>query len=97
MHSSLRRAATTCCLIVGLTVTSVSAAPLAPAKPSDIVTLASDGTTCAGSGLLVNTRILPDGTTTPFAILPKKVLIVTEVEWGVIGVPGSKTFDFYLF
>jgi hypothetical protein len=97
MHSSLRRAATACCLIAGLNVTSAWAAPLAPVKPSGVVTLASDGTTCAGSGLLVNTRILPDGTTTPFTIPAKQVLVITEVEWGVIDVPVSQTFDFYLF
>jgi len=97
MRSSVRGFATTCGLILFLAAVSATAGPLAAAKPSDVVTLSTSGATCAGSGLLLDTRIASDGTAVPFVIPAKRVLVVTELQWGVIAVPASQTFDFLLF
>lgn len=71
---------------------------LAPSKPSDLVTLRSNGAKCAPSPwLALNTRVNPDGTLSPFVIPAGQVLVVTSVDWrqGL----GSATVhsEFFLF
>lgn len=79
-----------------------SAAPLAPSKPSQIVTLTYDNF-CAGTTSLVNvidTQIMPDGTTQPFTIPQGRVLVVTGLDWSAsrcppLSAPG--TVGVYVF
>jgi hypothetical protein len=76
---------------------SASAAPLTPAKPSQIVTLITTGTVCPSGGLLaVDQQVLPDGSIAPFTIPPRRVLIVTEVSWLILGGTPSSTATFGL-
>jgi hypothetical protein len=54
--------------------------PLAPKKPSDLVTLTSSGAACTNYGSAarrLDRRINPDGTVTPFSIPAKQVLVLT--------------------
>ena len=74
--------------ILSLALLVVLAAPragragaLAPAKASDVVTLLSTPTKCGITGVTVDARNLPDGTTAEGFVVPEKsVLVVTEVE-----------------
>lgn len=68
-----------------------SAGPLAPTKPSQIVTLDNlAGAACPVIGKALDQQILPDGTRKPFVIPPKTVLVVTEVGWGATGAGATK-------
>lgn len=75
-------------LSLGLLLGSVvpaRAAPLAPSKPSQIVTLQPDvliGTPpCSGVQLGVRQMVNPDLTTAPLTIPDKQVLVVTSGTW----------------
>lgn len=73
-----------------LTVASIAdAGVIAPAKPSQTVVL-KPGATC-GAGAALDTRVNPDGTTAPFSIPDKQVLVLDSVTWVVLGaaVTGS--------
>ena len=63
----------------------VTAGVLAPKKPSQSVVLRTSGVSapCGGTALdaLVDTEILPDGTTAPFAIPAGMVLVVDGLSW----------------
>ena len=63
------------------------AGPLAPAKASDLVVAVTkdQAATCQGpgGGRPFDTRILPDGSEEPFAIPPKRVLVITSLDWSV--------------
>jgi hypothetical protein len=75
---------------------AAAAGPLVPTKPSEVVTLAFSGTVCASSSVALDQRVLPDGTTVPFAIPEGRVLVVTEVDWQIDGNTPSVTMTFEL-
>lgn len=84
-------------LIAGLLAAVLAASPqsattaaLAPAKPSQIVTLKSGPNDCPALGKAVDLQILPDGTFHDFAIPANQVLVITEVDWGVVFAPASQ-------
>jgi hypothetical protein len=59
-----------------------SAAALAPAKASDVVAVYTKGNVdCPNGGTAFDTRVLPDGTEVPFAIPPKKVFVITSLQF----------------
>jgi hypothetical protein len=78
---------------------SASAATLAPRRPSDVVTLRSSGAACAlhSSTRLLDLQVLPDGTTAPFALGEKQVLVVTGVDWAVEGAPVDDQIQLILY
>jgi hypothetical protein len=62
------------------------AAPLAPAKASDLVVvyIKDPKTTCPGGiGKPFDTRVLPDGTEEPFVIPPKRVFVITSFAFAI--------------
>lgn len=61
-----------------------SAGPLAPARASDLVTVyTKNATPCPVAGVAFDTIVLADGTEQPFAIPPKRVLVVTSLDWNL--------------
>jgi hypothetical protein len=75
--------------VLGATESAVAAA-LAPAKPSQVVTLTNgSGNDCPFLGEAVDTQLFPDGSVQPFTIPAKQVLVITEVDWGVVFGPAS--------
>jgi len=76
--------------LVALALTGPAAAgPLAPARASDVVTVYTNGAPCPIVGVAFDTIVLPDGTSQPFSIPPKRVLVVTSLDWNVTsGSPG---------
>ena len=62
-----------------------AAGPLAPTRPSDIVTLAASfdppGCTGGGTGTRLDTIVTPEGTYVPLQVPPKRVLVITEIRW----------------
>lgn len=77
-------------VVVVLAVASVAnAGVVAPSKPSQTVLL-KPGAAC-GAGFALDTRINPDGTTAPFSIPDKQVLVLDSLTWVVLGsaVAGS--------
>jgi hypothetical protein len=86
-------------IVLILAATSASAAPLAPRRPSDVVTLRSSGAACAlhASTRMLDLRVLPDGTTAPFALAEKQVLVVTGVDWAVEGAPVDDQIQLFLY
>jgi len=66
-----------------LALSSVAQAGLAPSKASQFVNLTSGATcTCAGgNGVLMDTVVRPDGSTAPFAIPAKQVLVLDGWSW----------------
>lgn len=78
--------------VLGATPESATSGPVAPTKPSQLVTLRnSSGNDCPFNGQAVDRQILPDGTLQPFTIPPKQVLVVTEINWGVVFGPASQS------
>lgn len=64
-------------------------------KPSDLVTLTASGAVCPGIavGKVFDQRVNANGTVTPFAVPPKRVLVVTGLDWRQ-GLPlGSNQTD----
>lgn len=86
-------------LFVLFAAVSASAATLAPRRPSDVVALRSSGAACAlhSSTRLLDLRVLPDGTTAPFALGEKQVLVVTGVDWAVEGAPVDDQIQLFLY
>jgi hypothetical protein len=68
-----------------------AAGPLAPTRPSEIVTLAASfeppGCPGGGAGARLDTRVTPEGTYVPLVVPPKRVLVLTEVRWLVDTTP----------
>src|SRR5262245_12405268 len=61
---------------------AVHAAPLAPMKPSQLVTVLASSDTCnSGSGRVLNFLAKGDGSLAVLAIPAKSVLVVTAWEW----------------
>jgi hypothetical protein len=71
---------------------------LAPSKPSQLVTLSTDGTVCPfdASAFVFNTRIAGDGTLHPFAIPAGDVLVVSSFDGIVVAGTASSTQDLVL-
>jgi hypothetical protein len=86
-------------VLVLFAAASASGATLAPRRPSDVVTLRSSGASCAlhASTRMLDRRVLPDGTTAPFALAEKQVLVVTGVDWAVEGAPVDDQIQLFLY
>lgn len=80
-------------LLMILLIDGASAAPLAPSKPSDVVTLVTAPEFCniqgPDTGLVYNTRIQPDGTAEPFTIPLHRVLVITGFDWADVAVASE--------
>jgi hypothetical protein len=81
-------------LLIG--IASAGASPLGPSKPSQIVTAfaALGGTPNCPSNILtdafqVSSLRKSDGTSAPFVIPPKSVLVVTSFDFGLFSLPGN--------
>lgn len=75
-----------CCLVSS----SAHAGVLGPRKPSDLVTLITNGSTCSPiSFLRMDTQIHADGTSSPFSIPAGEVLVLTGVDWDEGGASGG--------
>jgi hypothetical protein len=73
-----------------LAAPGIAAAQVALMKPSDsIVAISLLGDACHGNGSVVNTRILPDGTTAPFSIPARFAFMVTGVDYVTGDNPGG--------
>jgi hypothetical protein len=61
------------------------AGPLAPTKASDLVVAGTSNAApdCPVAGRAFDVRFLPDGTEEPFVIPPKRVLVITSVDFTV--------------
>jgi hypothetical protein len=89
-------------LVLMCLATSAPAAAVEPKKPSDLVLL--DATLgfvdpqppCPAGSRLVNARVLADGTTEPFAIPAKQVLVVTAANFYAEGV-ADRNYEFAVF
>jgi hypothetical protein len=73
---------------------NLSAAPLAPSKPSQVVSGVASAVVsppCGGLAIGLQPSLLgrPDGTTVPFAIPPKSVLVVTSLDFFVAGAASN--------
>jgi hypothetical protein len=70
-----------------------AAVALEPSRASDLVTLlADDSADCPIAGFVFDTRVLADGSQVPFTIPPKRVLVITGVDFVRNGVtPGAGT------
>jgi hypothetical protein len=77
--------------------TPTLAAPLAPAKASDVVGLVSSNADCTGNGKRIGDRILPNGTVVPFEIPPKRVFVITSAEIELGGVAAGEYVRATLF
>ena len=81
----------------------VAFADISPAKPSDTVVLifgAPARGACPFGGELVNARLMPDGTLTPFTLPVGQVLMVTGIDYATGasagGVPTNERIGFVL-
>ena len=82
--------------VLAVLVSSAAVAELTPSKPSDLVTAYQDtGPACPGGGLpgarLIESRLLADGTTIPFAIPAGHVFVITGVEVLLISAPDTSS------
>jgi hypothetical protein len=77
-------------LPLALAASSASAGALAPAKASDLVVVGTSpgAIDCIAGGKKFDVRVLPDGTTEPFVIPPKKVLVITSFQFVVSSDPN---------
>ena len=74
------------CALAVLAATGARAAgPLAPTRPTEIVTLAASfeppGCTGGGSGTRLDTIVTAEGTYVPLQVPSKRVLVLTEIRW----------------
>jgi hypothetical protein len=82
---------------------NLAAAPLAPSKPSQVVSAmafpSAGSPPCEGLGAGRQPSLLgrPDGTTVPFAIPPKSVLVITSVDFIVTEAPQNTNIALQLF
>jgi hypothetical protein len=76
-------------VIVLLSVLAIGAQAgvLAPRKASDLVVVEESGSGDCPVGTQFGSQILPDGTTRPFVIPNKRVLVVTDIE--ILGFGGA--------
>jgi hypothetical protein len=88
MHPILR-SGFLCSILVVAPALRAPAAALAPAKPSDLVTVIIAGAECATGGSYLNDRVLPNGSVTPFEIPAKRVFVVTSAEVEVSGIAAG--------
>ncbi len=81
----MRRMVSACALLASIALASVAyAAPLAPSRASDVVTLMSSAGACGvGVGQVVDRRIMADGSNVAFSIPADKVLVVTGISYSV--------------
>lgn len=82
--------------ILALLTVPSSASPFGPSKPSQVVTAFAGlgGTPDCPNNVLtdlfqVSSLRKSDGTSAPFAIPPKSVLVVTSFDFGLFALPGS--------
>jgi hypothetical protein len=106
--SSLRRHLSTCMILFAFVLLSAFTVPdvwakagLAPVNPSDLVHLEAMGTgdpqpPCPTASRLIDTRVLPDGTTTPFIIPAGFVLIITSADFHAEYLPDFN-YEFNIF
>lgn len=76
--------------VLGL-VASAEGGVIAPSKPSQTVILRPGAACPSGGGFVLDTRINDDGTTSPFSIPDKSILIADFLTWTVndAATPGS--------
>jgi hypothetical protein len=79
-------------ITLALTATPSLAAPLAPTKPSDMrVAFQDSQTPCpSGNARAVTKSYAADGQITDFAIPPKQVLVVNQVDWFIDNATASQ-------
>ena len=67
------------------------AGALAPTKASDLVVAGTSESApnCPVAGRAFDVRFLPDGTEEPFVIPPKHVLVITSVDFSLLGSPSQ--------
>ena len=72
-----------------LVATPSFAGPLAPTKASDLVVAGTSNSApdCPIAGRAFDVRFLPDGTEEPFVIPPKRVLVITSVDFNLSSAP----------
>src|SRR5215470_8603350 len=81
---SIRRAVVVA--LCGIWSVPALAASLAPTKASQVVVLASSGTTgtpCSGFAMKFDTQVSADGTTSSFSIPAGRVLVIDHLTWWV--------------
>ena len=83
-------------VLTAVVVTPALAGPLAPSKPSDIVTLMPDGSGANGAcGLATQEQRVDavingaDGSLSPFTIPDKEVLVLTGGTWADVSAGGN--------
>lgn len=80
-------------LAMMLLIDGAYAASLGPSKPSEVVTLVTAPESCnilgPDTGLVYNTRTLPDGTAEPFTIPVHHVLVITGFDWADVVTPSE--------
>ena len=81
-------------IVLGLALLSAApsfAGALAPAKASDLVVAGTSNSApdCPIVGRAFDVRFLPDGTEEPFVIPPKRVLVITSVDFNLSGSPNQ--------
>ena len=80
-----------------------AAGPLAPSKPSQLVSARAVSTPCpfeapAGNNAFqITSMSTPDGVQVPFAIPPKQVFVITSASLNLTGAPADSTAQLYLF
>ena len=68
--------------VISMSAAAVDAAPLAPTKASQLVTVLAGAETCnAGFGRVLNFLVQGDGSVAPLVLPEKSVLVVTAWEW----------------
>lgn len=73
-----------------LAAPGIAGAQVALLKPSDsIVAISFLGKSCHGNGSVIDTRILPDGSTAPFSIPEGYAFMVTGVDYVTGDNPGG--------
>ena len=89
--------------ILALAARGAAAAPLAPAKASQVITAYARSTTPASpacpvfpNSYAVDTIGKGDGTARPFAIPPKSVFVVTSFDYQIVGASTSKQVQVFL-
>jgi hypothetical protein len=88
---------------LALAALPAAAGPLAPSKPSQLVSARAVSTPCpfetqAGNNAYeITSMSTPDGVQAPFAIPPKQVFVITSAYLTLTGGPANDTAQLYLF
>lgn len=74
---------------------SAGAGPLAPKRPSEVLTLVASYTTTTcpdggGNGIAFDTVVTSDAAYAPLVIPPKHVLVLTALRWFHVGPPNEE-------